>query len=379
MQNQKHLFSLPEHIKYLNGAYMSPQLKSVEAAGIKALKQKNEPYTISTEDFFIHRSNLQKLFAELIHTEDPEKIAIIPSASYGLANVAQNVQLEPGDEILLVDEQFPSNYYTWKKAADKAGAIIQIIKPPKDFMQRGAIWNQAILEAINHKTKVVAMAQVHWADGTLFQLMDIREATKNNGAYLVIDGTQSVGAMPFSIQTIQPDALICAGYKWLLGPYSLGLAYYGEALLKGEPIEDNWINRRYSEDFTGLTSYEDAYQPKAARFSVGESSNFNLVPMLIKAIEQLLVWQPSNIQEYCKSISEGPIQEIRAKGYDIETDSFKAHHLFGIYLPKAKDMDVIKNTLKANHIMVSYRGSAIRVSPNVYNSQSDLEALSACL
>ncbi|NBC06158.1 MAG: aminotransferase class V-fold PLP-dependent enzyme, partial [Bacteroidetes bacterium] len=86
-------------------------------------------------------------------------------------------------------------------------------------------WNEAILDAIDERTALVSLAHVHWADGTLFDLPAIRQRATEAGALLVIDGTQSVGALPFDIQEIQPDALICAAYKWLMGPYTTGLAY----------------------------------------------------------------------------------------------------------------------------------------------------------
>ena len=68
--------------------------------------------------------------------------------------------------------------------------------------------------------RVVAIGHVHWSDGTLFDLKKIRERLDEVGGLLIIDGTQSVGALPFSVKEFKPDALICGGYKWLLGPYS---------------------------------------------------------------------------------------------------------------------------------------------------------------
>ena len=111
---------------------------------------------------------------------------------------------------------------------------MQAISPPSILNGRGKEWNERILNSIDTKTKLVSLGHVHWADGTLFQLTDIRKRTKEVGALLVIDGTQSVGALPFDVDVIQPDALICGGYKWLMGPYSLGYAYYGEYFDQGE-------------------------------------------------------------------------------------------------------------------------------------------------
>lgn len=377
MQHQKHLFDLSDNITYLNGAYMAPQLKSVTEVGLTSVIQKAKPHEITPQDFFTQREILKQRFATLIDAPDYRNIAIIPSVSYGIANAANNIPINPGDEIIVVDEQFPSNVYVWQELANKHGASIMVVKPPKSFKDRGALWNQNILNAITKKTAVVAMSHVHWADGTLFNLKAIRAKTKDVNAFLIIDGTQSVGALPFSVSEIKPDALICAGYKWLLGPYSTGVAYYSDAFNEGTPIEHNWMNRYNSENFAGLTQYEDRYKEKAARYSVGESSNFVLTPMLIRAIEQLIEWSPETIQEYCKTISTTAIQQLRDLGCFIEEDHHRAHHLFGIYLPDHIDLEKLKTKLKKENIFISFRGNAIRVSSNVYNSQTDFNRLLA--
>ena len=375
MQHQKHLFDLSPDITYLNGAYMAPQLKSVTEIGLQAVLRKAQPYTILPEDFFTEKEILKQRFAALIKASDYRNIAVIPSVSYGIANAAINIPIKKGDEIILVDEQFPSNVYVWKEVAKKNNAVIKVIQPPKSYENRGKRWNESILQAISEKTAVIALPHIHWADGTLFDLKAIREKTKNVQAMLVVDGTQSVGALPFSVQEIEPDALICGGYKWLLGPYSIGVAYYSDAFNNGTPIEHNWMNKYNSEDFTRLTNYEDRYQEKAARYSVGESSNFILTPMMTKAIEQLIAWQPKNIQEYCKHISQSTVQKLRELGCFIEDDSYRAHHLFGIYLPENIPLEEIKKILKRENIIVSYRGKAIRISCNVYNTEKDFEKL----
>ena len=375
---QKDKFSLPEDVSYLNGAYMSPQLKSVEQVGIEALQKKNRPYRITANDFFENRRKLKEKFAQLISLDIPEQIAIIPSASYGLANAARNLALKPGQEILTVAEQFPSHVYSWKRLADTYGGILRTIYPPDTFEHRGEKWNESILDQISDRTAVVAIPHVHWADGTLFDLKAIRKKSRIHGALLIIDGTQSIGALPFSVQELEPDVLVCAGYKWLLGPYSLGLAYYSEAFNDGIPIEENWINRRYSENFKGLTEYQEDFQPGAERFSVGESSNFNHVPMLLTAIEQLLEWSPQAIQAYCGEISKGAVNKLRALDYFIEEDSYRAAHLFGIYLRKGHDLTAIKSQMEKHKVYVSYRGDAIRVSAHLYNTASDFEKLTHC-
>ncbi|MFC7357776.1 aminotransferase class V-fold PLP-dependent enzyme [Jejudonia soesokkakensis] len=378
MRSQKHLFSLPEEITYLNCATMSAQLKSVEKIGIENLLKKSTPYVIEGKHFFEERAILKQRFAQLIDCTDDESVSIIPSVSYGIANAVKNIPFEKGDEIIVLDEQFPSNFYAWKHLETTEGVSLKTVAAPPVASGRGSLWNEKLLNTINSKTKVVSIPQVHWADGTLFNLKAIREKTNEVGAYLIIDGTQSVGAMEFSIQKIQPDALICAGYKWLMGGYGLGMAYYGARFYDGTPIENNWMNHEGSEDFTHLAKYNENFKPKSARYDMGESSNFILTPMLSEGIRQLNEWSPKAIQEYCKIISQAPIQQLKKLGYFIEEESFRANHLFGIYLSEEKKLQSIKDRLQAEKIFVSYRGNAIRVSPNVYNTEADLMKLVEC-
>ena len=222
---------------------------------------------------------------------------------------------------------------------------------------------------------MVALGNIHWADGTLFQLNEIGKRVREVGAYLVIDGTQSVGALPLDVQEVQPDALICAGYKWLMGPYSIALGYFGPRFSEGVPLEEGWIVRKNSENFSALVNYEDDYQPGAIRFDVGERSNFILVPMMIKAIEQLLEWKPENIQQYCRSLTADLVCELPKLGYQIEDEAWRAHHLFGIRLPAHVQKDHLQQELSRHQVHVSVRGTAIRISPHVYNDKSDVLAL----
>jgi selenocysteine lyase/cysteine desulfurase len=368
-------FTLPPQVTYLNCAYMAPLPKATEKAGIRALRRKRNPSQISPQDFYTDTEILRGEYAKLINVNDPKRIVVIPSVSYGMATVARNINIKKDQHIIVASEQFPSNYYPWQSLCEETGASIKAISPPTEFKDRGKIWNERILEAINSSTRAVAIGNVHWADGTRFDLTAIRKRTSEVGALLIVDGTQSVGAMPFDVEKIKPDALVCAAYKWLMGPYAIGLAYYGEYFNGGKPIEESWINRLLSEDFSALVNYQAAYQPGMLRYEVGEHSNFNLVPMLLKSVEQLNKWKPENIQEYCKAISATSIEKLRAKEFLIEDEAYRGSHLFGIRLPQSVELDKLKASLLKHKVYVSFRGTAVRVAPNVYNTEKDFQKL----
>ena len=372
-------FSLPDDEHYLNCAYMSPLSAAVEAAGVAGVARKRVPSRLSTADFFTEAGRARELFAHLVNAPDPSRIAIIPAASYGLAIAARNLPVAAGQNIVVTHEQFPANVHAWRKLAGTRDVELRTVHPPDAADGRGRGWNTRVLEAIDARTAIVALGHVHWTDGTKFDLEAIGTRAREMGAALVIDGTQSVGALPFDVAAIQPDALICATYKWLMGPYSLGFAYLGPRFDDGEPLEETWIGRAGSENFKDLVNYRDDYQPGAVRYDVGERTNFALMPMAIAALEQVLDWHPTRIQEYCASLSGDLMARVGALGYRVEDAAYRGAHLFGLRAPAGTDITAIGDRLRQRQVHVSLRGSAIRVSPHVYNDARDVDALVAAL
>lgn len=353
---------------------MSPLARAVEKAGIAGLARKRYPATIHSPDFFDESRRARELFARLIHAPDAERVAIIPAVSYGVAVAASNVSVEPGQNIVLLHEQFPGNVYAWRRKVEETGAEIRTVAPPGDA-SRGRLWNERLLEAIDGDTAVVALAQVHWTDGTLFDLAAVAERAREVGAALVVDGTQSVGALPFDVTEVRPDALIVAAYKWLLGPYAIGLAYFGPRFDGGRPLEETWIGRHGSEDFQHLVDYQDRYQEGAIRYDVGERSNFILVPMAVAALKLVLEWTAEGVQQYCADLVDDLIEEARALGFSAEDRAYRSSHLFGLRMPPGLDLAAFQAELERRSIHASLRGSALRLSPHLYNDASDMGAL----
>lgn len=367
-------FTLPAGLHYLNCAYMGPLPASVQAAGVEGVHRKGDPSRITAKDFFEGSDRARSLFARLIGAPDPQRIALIPAASYGIATAARNTVTGRGQNVVISGEQFPSNVYSWRELCRRRELQLRAIQPPDDA-ERGRAWNERILDAIDARTAIVALPHVHWTDGTRFDLVSIGRRAREVGAALIIDGTQSIGALPFDLGAIRPDALVVAAYKWLLSPYSTGLAYYGERFDGGEPLEENWITRRGSENFRGLVQYADEYQPGALRYDVGERSNFALMPMLTASLELVLTWSPDRIQQYCASLVAEPLRHIAELGYSVESPEWRGSHLFGIRMPPQVDLASLNNSLQNARVFASLRGSALRVSPNVYNDDADLAAL----
>jgi selenocysteine lyase/cysteine desulfurase len=368
-------FSLPDDRHYLNCAYMAPLSKRVQEAGFAGVRRKAVPFEIRSADFFTDCDRLRWLFGRLINAPDPRQVAIVPSASYALAQIARNSRVRKGQSIVTVKEEFPSNVYIWRRLCAETGARLDCVEPPVEGPEGVAAWNDALLEAIDHDTAIVTLSQVHYTDGTLFDLERIGRRAREVGAALIVDGSQATGALPIDVQRLQPDALICPAYKWLMGPYSIGAAWFSPRYDEGVPIEESWMTREGSDDFAGLVNYTDRYRAGAIRYDVGETSNFILVPMMIAGLEQVLEWRPERIGEYGRALTAGLMDEIRNAGLAIAPDNRRAGHLFGIRLAGRADVETLQGRLRDRRVYVSVRGAALRVSVHLYNDEADIQAL----
>ena len=383
---QKDLFSLPESIHYLNCATRSPFSRAVEQAGHDALTRHANPFGLHPDEFFSGAVRVRALFSELINTPDPDRIAVIPSVSYGMGVVARNLPRKPGirsgQHIVLIDAEFPSDVYAWERVCTDLGLTVTVVAMPAEFPKGpawiGPTWNERLLDAIGPGTALVVVPAVHWMYGIRFDLEAIGQRAREVGAWLAIDGTQSIGALPFDLDAIQPDAVICAGYKWLMGPYSLGLAYYGPAFDDGIPLEEGWMNRLDSNQFHRLMDYQSTYRPKAYRYNVGEHTHFLQMPMLETALTQLIDWQPERIQEYTKNLLSDAWPALESLGCRVEPangSTGRSHHLVGLWLPDHADPMAVSQALQAEKVSVSARARVLRIAPHVYNTPDDVDAL----
>lgn len=374
MENQKHLFSLDEGVHYLNNAYKAPLLKSCEEAALKAIAGDRTPIHLTPDSYFDTSERIRNEFSELVNCT-PSQVALIPSSSYGLSSAMNNVPCGEGQHALTIENEFPSDYFALSRWAKKHDSTIKTIRPDATSAHQAKDWNERIMAAITSETAVLLMSSVHWMNGTVFDLEKIGAKCAETGTYFIVDGTQSVGARFMDVQQYQIDALICAAYKWLLGPYSTGLAYFSSKFNDGIPIEESWMNRTNAKEFSNLTTYEEQYTADAGRYNVGQTSNFILAPMLLKALEQLNTWGIHAIEAYAKELVEPLRNFLLSKGIVLEEEDFFSAHLFGIKLPETVSVETIKTKLAEERIFVSVRGNFIRVSVNMFNTSEDISKL----
>lgn len=366
--NQRHLFSIPEGIAYLNCAYTTPLLKAAEAAGREAVAAKATPWQITPSHFFSSIAPVKAKFARLVNCR-PEDVAIIPAVSYGIAAAAVNLPLSKGGEILVLDEQFPSNIYAWQKKAAAAQGRVTVVPRPEDHD-----WTRAVEEAVSTGTDIVALPQCHWTDGSRLDLERIGRQCRAAGAALCLDAIQSLGADPLDVQAVRPDFMVTGTHKWLLGPYGYGFAYIAPEWQGGTPLEENWLNRKGSEDFSRLVDYQDGYQPGATRFDMGGASQFMLSPIAEAALDQILAWGVDAIAETLGQKVDAIAGYAREMGLAVLPREVRSSHMTGLGVPGGIP-EGLAQALAAENIFVSIRGTSIRVAPHLYTDETDIRRL----
>jgi len=369
---QRHLFDIPDDVAYLNCAYMSPLMKPALQAGTAGLARKAHPWEVTPDKFFTGSDEFRSIAAPLLDCS-ADCIAIVPSASYGIATAARNLPVKKGQSILVLAEQFPSNYYAWQRRAEENSASLKIVPWPENND-----WTAAVLDSLTADVAVAALPHVQWTSGGRLDLVRIGEACRKLGAALVLDLTQSLGALPFSVRDVQPDFAVAASYKWLLGPYSVGLLYVAPKWQGGIPLEENWIQRANARDFASLILYTENYDAGARRFDMGERSNFALLPAAVRAMKQLLEWEVAQISETAGALNRQLANAAADLGFSAPAEPWRAPHYLALRRKEAIPKE-LPEMLAREKVFVSVRGSSIRVTPNVYNTIDDCERLIACL
>ncbi len=377
---QRHLFDIPDDVAYLNCAYMSPLMKPVIKAGTEGLIRKAHPWKITPDKFFSGADEFRAIAAQIVGCT-ADDIAIVPSASYGISAAARNLPVKRGQSILVLAEQFPSNYYPWQRRTEDTGASLKVVAWPEDND-----WTAAVLSALTAEVAIAALPHVQWASGGMLDLVRIGAECRKIGAALVLDLTQSLGALPFSArsvkddlqESVQPDFAVAASYKWLLGPYSVGLLYVAPKWQGGIPLEENWIQRANARDFSSLILYTDDYDKGARRFDMGERSNFAGLPAAVQAMKQLLEWNVVEVAETTGVLNRRMAQAAAEMGFSAPAESLRAPHYLCLRRKEAIPRE-LPEALAKEKVFVSIRGSSIRVTPNVYNTVEDCDRLIASL
>lgn len=356
-------FLLPAHTLYLDTAAQGPRLRSVINAGQQALEASIAPWRLSFADWESQIEALRACAAETLFDRDTDGLAMVPSAAYGLATAAHNLPLDAGGAVLVLDGQFPSNLLVWQQRCADRGA--RVVAAQRRHAQD---WTAAVFDALDAgpDVRIVALPHAHWSDGALLDLDRIAPRVRDHGAALVLDLSQSLGALPLDLARWSPDFVVGVGHKWLLGPTGLAWLWASPRWRRdGQPIEQHWNARDAGRDWHFPTSAPPPFRSGARRFDAGGVADPLRVAMSMAAMTQLQRWGVSAVCSRLAVLTDTLDTALDAHGLDAWRTPDHAPH-FSALRPPTGGAERIAAAFACEGIVCTHRHGLLRIAPHLH-------------
>jgi len=298
----------------------------------------------------------------------PAEIAFAPHTSYGLNVAAWGLDLNPGDQILLSDVEFPANVYPWVNLKQK-GLNIKFM-PSKN---RCFDINNFV-KAIDTKTKVLSLSFVQFFNGFKNDLKTIGRICEEKDIFFVVDAIQGVGCLDLDVKECKIDLLSCGGQKWLLSSLGTGFFYLSsEAKREIEPSFFGWMGVDWKLKFSDLFKFDLPPFPSVRKFEIG-TYPYSLIWTMHSSLKLLSEVGIENIERHNLALLDLLIEHLKKQDYQI-TSSLDPNHRSSILSFSGKKTKSLYDKLLKSKILVAYREGSIRVSPHFYNTAGEIERL----
>ena len=322
---------------------------------------------MSDSDEINYGHALRGVASKLFHN-DPSRIAILAGASELLGQFPLLFRLKPNATILAVSSDFPAITRPWIRQSYFERIRIHFV----DDLPNGDL-TDAIINAIDETTGVIAVSSVQYATGTLVDVRRVARSAQKVGAFLIVDATQAAGAMLVDTSTLGADAVVTSGYKWLGGHGGVALATVSESLLKQLPILPGWMGAPDPFDFD---SKSVSFASEARRFTQSTMSYVSFAGLTV-SIEQLLSLGENRIEAHARQLAVMLVDGAREYGWEPFHDvqgAIASPHIISLGHRRISARETVEK-LRAQRIICSARGERIRVSLAPYNDASDVMKL----
>jgi selenocysteine lyase/cysteine desulfurase len=370
LASQRALFDVPREVCFLNAASWSPLPLATIEAGEKAVRRKGRPWLLDPAFASNQYERTRRAAARLIHA-DAEHVALISSVGYGVAAAAKILPVPAGSRVLVLQDDHSSPVLEWMTRASEGGFTVETVHTPGN-----GDWTQALLAAIERPgaapIAVVSISSVHWSDGGMVDLDQVAPAVRAKGAALLIDATHSAGVIDLNVRALDPDFLVFPTYKWLIGPYGRAFLYIAKRHQDGIPLEQTSYGRRDVRADQERYFSDTRYVAGARRFDMGERDHFISMEMASIGMEMMAQWGAEAIAERLAMLTSRLAAGVRSNAVTMLEAHFRAPHVLSLGFRDGMPPDLVKG-LAAENVHVAPRLGRMRISPHVYNDESDVD------
>jgi selenocysteine lyase/cysteine desulfurase len=361
-----------EDATYLNFAAHAAIPRVALNAVQASVSAKWRPHIVDDQSFFSLARSLRQTLATLIGAS-PDDIALMTGAGAGLATIAYALKWSAGDEVIIAGGEFPAHYATWKPMEAREGIKVRITHPQGQFIQ-----SDDLIAALTPRTRVISVSHVRFDDGSILDASALSAACKRNGTLLVLDVSQSCGAVPMDVRNLGADFIVCAGYKYLLSPFGTGFLWakrQNADLLRPGPY--NWLSQDV-ESFAHLNYVDPGPARTLSRWDAAEASsiyNFNLTVMEA-SLKFVLNATPTLIHDHNQALISYFFERLPDRCRLASPQQASQRGVFGcIEAGSRSDTESLYQTLRDERFVVALREGRIRVAPHLLNSTQDIDRL----
>ena len=346
---------------HLNNAGVAP-LSTVAAEAINAAVVTLGRGTLDIGETIVRVEAARASIARLVGAEARD-VAFFQTCALALTQAAFGIGLRAGDEIVLLDQEYPSNAYPWHRAAEAAGAKVHVVASRPDF----TVDASALQAAIGPRTRVVACSWVQFQTGTTLDLRALADTVHRHGGLLVVDAIQGLGALPFDLHEMGADLVCGGGHKWLLGPLGVGfLAARPGLVAHMEPRAYGAMSYGTPDD---PTEPARALRDTAKRFEPGAPPAL-AAPGLGAAVSMLLSIGLERIERENRMLSDRLTEGLAHR--DLVVLPRADRGAIVTFLPRREPTALVA-ALRTHGVSVALRAGGVRVAPHIHNGPQHID------
>ncbi|MBA3317067.1 MAG: aminotransferase class V-fold PLP-dependent enzyme [Gemmatimonadales bacterium] len=357
---------------YLNNASIGPLPERTRLVLDEFNRGRAAPHKLPDRELFAMLADTRRRIAQLVGAS-AEEIALTVNTGFGISMAARALPLAPGDIVLVSDKEFPANVYPWLRLKDR-GVAMELVPTTAEGWPDEA----RLLERLRDpRVRVLAVSLVQFSNGYLVDLGRLSAATRETGAFLVVDAIQGIGQLPLDLSRTRVDVLACGAQKWLLSPWGAGFVYVHRDLIGAlDPAITGWLSFEGTDDLTRLTQYDDTLRADARRFELmtlpyQDFAGFNA------SLELLLSIGIEQIRDHIATLHQPVLAWAERSGARVVSPRGASGS--GILCVAPEGVQAVHRRLKAARIVCSLREGAIRFSPHCYNTVAEMERVAQAL